>query len=269
MHKAALSFISILLFTLLSLIITPAASQAQEICASEAVFVDRNAGQDLPTCGPEDQPCRTLGFALDRIAACTQPLQIWDSASGEILYSANVETPLDRSQVLGGLIGLIVGVALGYFWRKSKAAAAAAALLILAALWLALGQTGPTSAQGSCPGARVYFRATGADAPACAAQGNPCKTLGYARQRAQQCPHEVRIYRKRLIGWKLVEIYRPLVGAAGNQPCDEGWAGLPCRLKSFLMQTEEALEPSLPVLAGLLCGLPIGILWQRRRGKRG
>ncbi len=244
---------------------------AQDTCPGETIYVDEAGGEDSPTCGPFDQkPCRTRSFASERIDACSTPVQIVDGATNEVLLVSNVDEPAPWGQVIGVGFGLVAGIALGYFWRKSRVAAAMSLIVLAGSLWLAFGgvAAAPVYAQGSCPGSQVYFRNIGADSVVCAGKGNPCRTQAWSRQRARQCDYEVRIFRKRLIGWKLVEIVYPQVSGAGNQPCDEGWAGLGCRLKNVYFQAQELLEPSLPVLFGFLLGVPLGVVWHRARARR-
>lgn len=273
MRTSPLFFCLLLFFALLPIFFGTPVSRAQGACPGEALYVDLNNGQDTPACGPDGQPpCRTVLFAVEQIGDCRQPLQIVDSNTNQVLYLANLKQPAPWGQVIGLVIGLASGIALGYFWRKSRTTNAAAAFMLAAALWLLLGSARPAAAQGACPGSAVNFRNIGANTPVCAARGNPCKTLNYSQERAQQCANatqnEVRVFRKRVIGWKLVDIARPQPVGFGNQPCDEGWAGFTCRLKSFFFMTEDVLEPTMPVLLGLLVGIPLGALWHRARAAR-
>lgn len=265
MRTSLWSFSLIVLFAAIGAVIGAPPIQAQGVCPGEALYVDSTNGQDSPTCGPDGQPpCQTLSFAIGQIGDCREPLQIWDSNHPEWpLYVANLKSSPPWGQIIGVASGLVAGLVLGYSWRKSRVAATAAAFVFVVALWVLLGSARPASAQGVCPGSAVHFRNTGANSATCAGAGNPCQTLAWSRQRASQCSNEVRIYRKRLIGWKLVDVYRPPAGNnVGNAPCDDGLIGLPCRVKQALERTGIGA-----LLVGLLIGFPVGVIWHRMRVK--
>lgn len=77
-------------FLLLALFLILTASLALASCGR--AFVDPVSGRDTPTCGAEDQPCRSLAVAQERASGCDTVTRIFQ-IQGNFMTLADIVVP--------------------------------------------------------------------------------------------------------------------------------------------------------------------------------
>lgn len=77
-------------FLLLALFLILTASLALASCGR--AFVDPVSGRDTPTCGAEDQPCRSLAVARERASGCDSVTRIFQ-IQGNFMTVADIVVP--------------------------------------------------------------------------------------------------------------------------------------------------------------------------------